>query len=306
MSARVGAVAAACLALLAAGCGGGSKQASPLDRWRQQADAVCDRAEHAVRESGQARDVDDLDRVMVRAGDIVLGALDEIKALKVPEKSRATAAPVLEKLGEVRESVAKVRKAVEGGDEPAIGVAAEDVRTAANGWFKTAERAGLKRCGRRAVSDAAVDELMIPTFVAASAEKAIRLHGQVSKLRRLLTSEPTQAQRIAYWKQTPGVMAFVDKVEPNQTPQRLDRFDFSFGYRTQDLVTTAEEAVYWYRRGNAAKARAKEAKFFSIERKMERAALKMMEAAGAAGRELLPELRRAFRRGGSPGSGSAA
>lgn len=300
------AAAAGVLLVLLAGCGGG-KQASPADRWRADVDAACDRAENAVRDGGQARDVGDLDRVMVRVGDIVLTTADEIEALKVPKESKATAAPFLEKLGDVRKSVASVRKAVEGGEEFDIGVAAEDVRATGNAWFKAAERAGLKRCGRRAVTDAAVDELMIPGFTAASVEKAIRLHEQVSKLRRLLAVTAGVQQRVAYWKQTPGVMAYVDKVDANQTPQRLDRFSQSFGFRTRDLTATAENAVYWYRRGNAAKARAKEAKFFEIERKMQRAALKMLDAAGASGRELIPVLRRAYRRGGGGGGkGSSA
>ena len=301
----LGLTATAVLVLLA-GCGGGGEQASPTDRWRADVDAACDRAEKAVREGGQARDVGDLDRVMVRVGDIVLGAVDEIEALTVPKESKATAEPFLEKLGEVRKSVASVRKAVEGGEEFDIGVAAEDVRATGNAWFKAAERAGLKRCGRRAVTDAAVDELMIPGYTAASVEKALRLHDQVSKLRRLLEATAGVQQRIAYWKQTPGVMAYVDKVDANQTPRRLERFSHSFGYRTRDLEATAEDAVYWYRRGNAAKARAKEAKFFEIERNMQRAALKMLDAAGASGRELLPALRRAFRRGGGSEKGSSA
>ena len=144
----LGLTATAVLVLLA-GCGGGGEQASPTDRWRADVDAACDRAEKAVREGGQARDVGDLDRVMVRVGDIVLGAVDEIEALTVPKESKATAEPFLEKLGEVRKSVASVRKAVEGGEEFDIGVAAEDVRATGNAWFKAAERAGLKRCGRR-------------------------------------------------------------------------------------------------------------------------------------------------------------
>jgi hypothetical protein len=287
------------LAVLA-GCGGGSEEASPLDRWRQKADAACDRAEKAVRESGQARDVGDLDRVMVRAGDIVLGAVDEIEALEVPEEDRATVAPVRETLGEVRESVEAVRKAVEGGDEFDIGVAAGDVRTAGNAWFKTMERAGLKRCGRRAITDAAADELTIPGFVAASADTAIRLHRQVSMLRRLLAETSTDAQRISLWKQTPGVMAFVEDVSANQVPERLDKFRFD-AEPTMDLETLAEDAVYWYRRGNTTKARAKEAKFFAVQAKAEKTALKMFQAAGAAGRELLPSLRRAFGSGGDGG-----
>ena len=41
------------LAAALAGCGGGAKQASPMDRWRADADAACDRAEQAIRLHGQ-------------------------------------------------------------------------------------------------------------------------------------------------------------------------------------------------------------------------------------------------------------
>ena len=213
-----------------------------MDRWRGAADAACDRAERTIREGGQARDVGDLERVMVRAGDVVLGTVDEIEALNVPAEGKAVAAPVREQLREVRESVGAVRKAVEGGDEFDIGLAAGDVRTAGNAWFKTAERAGLKRCGRRAVTDAAVDELMIPGFVAAAAETSIRLRRQVRALRRLLAGASTDAQRISLWKQTPGVIAFVEKGSPNQVPERLDKFEFD-AEPTFELEAVAEEAV---------------------------------------------------------------
>ena len=79
------AVAAACLATTLAACGGGERQASPLERWRQQADAACDRAEKAIREGGRPTSPDDLERVVVRVGDIAIETAGEIRGLKAPE-----------------------------------------------------------------------------------------------------------------------------------------------------------------------------------------------------------------------------
>jgi hypothetical protein len=92
MTARL---AVACLLAGVAGCGGtAAAEDSELDRRREAADAACDRAERAIREDPPPESVDDLERVMARAGDHVLAAVDDIRALPVPEESRAASWPL--------------------------------------------------------------------------------------------------------------------------------------------------------------------------------------------------------------------
>ena len=293
------------LVAVLAGCGGGGEQASPLDRGRKQADAACDRAERAVRQGGRPETIEDLERVMVRVGDVVIEATDEIRALKVPEGERGRVEPVIEQLQAVRKRVKAVRGAIDGGNVILIGNEADSLRIDGSAYAREAERAGLKRCGRRAVTEALADELETPLFTASAAVSQARFDEQVKRLRRFLAAAPSPGARAKLWDQMGEVL---DSYEYDVTsmPRRLDEVEDRFGFVTMDLEEAMDAAAFHLRSGSpaaAAKARRKEQAAFRGFARLRAQTRALLKASGPAGAEALERL---DAEGRGKGSGSNA
>lgn len=305
MSGRLGAALGACILVVAAGCGGsGGAQPSPLDRWRQQADAACDRAEKAIRAGGRPTDPDDLERLMVRVGDLVMTATDEIRALKVPEGEKARVAPVLEQVDAVRERVGAIREATESDDFHEVDREADTLRIDGSAYARAAEQAGLKRCGRRAITDALVDELMTPSFVASAAVSQARFDEQASRLRRFLAATPDPAARARLWEQMGGILERF-QLDTTSLPLRLEKLEDRFAFSESDLVQAMDDAVFHHRAGSPAKARRAEQKAFKGFGSLRARTRAFLRASGPAGEEALERLDAEQRgKGGASSSGA--
>jgi hypothetical protein len=294
--------AAAALALVAlAGCGGSgatSKRAgeSPHDRWARAADAACDRAEAAIRGYGQPRDLKDLERLLVRAGDRITGAADDITALEVPQDSRSRVAPFLRDLKTVPKEMRRLRDAADSDDYIQLGDAVAEVRTAGITIADHAEAAGLKRCGRREQIDAAADEATMPAFAEGLANELAGLGLYVLPIADRLRRELDPKTRARLWER---LSAQADKYESaTETPKRLRELEDRYGLATYEIDGTADELQVYLLDGRLAKARRMEAKVQrAIRLKIPRLGLELLREAGASGRRWLPAVRRALRRG---------
>jgi hypothetical protein len=161
----------------------------------------------------------------------------------------------------------------------------------------TAQRAGLRRCGREPQGHAAADAVAMPLYAAGIAEQTRLLHQQFGLLRRYLGQNLTMKGRLRLWNDMSGVIDWIDTTSANETPHRLENLgQQGFSYKFGDLKTLADEAAYALERGNMAKERRKQAAAFRMAAKLQARGIKLLGLTGAPGRKLLPAVRRAVRR----------
>ena len=216
----------------------------------------------------------------------------------MPDESRATVAPVLDDLKVVEENVRRVRKVTGTGLDLRITRAAGTLRIDVGRFARTAEKAGLERCGREAEGNAAADAVAMPSYAAAVAEQTVRLAQQFRRLRRFLGQTATTGERLSLWKQMAGVVESIDQHGANETPHRVEKLDEQgFSYKFYDLEALVDDVAYQLGRGDATKARRKEAAAFRLASKMQAHGIELLEATGPPGRKLLPDVRREVRRG---------
>ncbi len=197
----------------------------------------------------------------------------------------------------VEENVRRVRKVTRTGLDLRITRAAGTLRIDVGRFARTAEKAGLKRCGREAQGNAAADAVAMPSYAAAVAEQTVRLAQQFRRLRRFLGQTATTGERLSLWKQMAGVVDSIDVQSANETPHRVEKLDEQgFSYKFYDLEALVDDVAYRLGRGDATKARRKEAAAFRLASKMQAHGIELLEATGPPGRKLLPDVRREVRR----------
>jgi hypothetical protein len=165
VSARVRALAAACMVTVLTGCGG-SGAAGDGGSWGQRADEVCDRTERSLRAIAPPEDVGDLDRVMVRVSEQVRAAIGELRELEISGEEKRRAKPFLDDLALVERSLDRIADATSAGERRPIEKAARSLRLDAVDLAAHAEEAGLTRCGREDAGVAAADAVLLPTYAA--------------------------------------------------------------------------------------------------------------------------------------------
>ena len=116
--------------------------------WGQRADAICERAEKAIRAIDAPEDIGDLDRVMVRASEEIRAAIGEIRKLDASDDEQRRAKAFLADLGLVERSLDRIADATSTAERRPIAKAGESLRLDAVDIAAHAEEAGLTRCGR--------------------------------------------------------------------------------------------------------------------------------------------------------------
>lgn len=197
MRARVGAFAAACVAVALAGCGSGD--GSDGGSWGQRADAICDRTEKALRALEPPEDIGDLDRVMVRASEEIHAAIGEIRKLEVSDSEKRRVQPVLDDLEIVEQNLDRIADATGTGDRRPIFRAGRRLRLDAVDFGAHAEEAGLTRCGREEIGIAAADAVLAPPFAESVAEDHARFIAAERAIARRYSPSGAARERAGYW-----------------------------------------------------------------------------------------------------------
>lgn len=284
-------VAGAAATLLLAGCGGPSDE-QQLARWRSGADAACDRAEKAIRAGGQARNLGDLERVSVRAGDEVLAAADDIQALAVPAKARPKIAPVLRDLAVIRRDVADLRTASKDGSADVTGRSIAALKIDVLAITDHAKAAGLRRCARESQATAAVDELSMPGFalIVGRVETDV-LRDYRAFLRALHTYRPGRA-RVKPWRQFARNARIFADAYPPATPTRLADSGTDWSVDLESIADAADATTFELRAGSTRTAAREAAKVRPLEVRVKRKTLRLLAAMGAPGRPFVAKVRR--------------
>ena len=235
MSLRAAAAAAACVATLAAGCGG-----SGDGSWGQRADAICDRAERAVRAIAPPEDITDLDRAMVRASEEVRAAIAGLRELEPSDDERRRAQPFLDDLDVVEERLERISDATSAGERRPIEREGRRLRLDSIDFAAHAEDAGLTRCGREELGVAAAGAVMVPAF----AQWLARTHGSFLVAERALARrfDPeggAPAARGRYWV---AVWELIERFDSTYAEFPADREDVAQEYfgTYQDLRERAD------------------------------------------------------------------
>ena len=216
--ARIALLLVAVLAL--AGCGESTEEA--LQRWRADADAACERAERTIREQEPARSVADLERAMVRAGEVARGAIAEIREIELSDEAREEVRPFRNVLALVERDLGRAEQAAEARNPKRVGAAARSLRLNAIDVDAHARRAGLKVCGQERTLVAAADAIVTPAYAERLADAHAFFVGALAAARReyLLSGRPLG--RFRYWQVVEELVMRVERRLESEMPTRLE------------------------------------------------------------------------------------
>ena len=272
----------------AAGCGGSPE--AERDRWREAADAACDRAERAIRAEGAPRDQRDLERVMVAVREHVQAAADEIRDLEVPEDGRQQVSAVVKDLARAERTVVEVERAAT--DHEQLIAIADETRLEAIDYKDHAEQAGLRRCAREEQGIAAADAILMPGYAAELAVVIGALRDGLAMAERRGDPSGTKTQRARYW--TPIAATADSLFVPASEPETLRDPSAEFTTALQELASSAGALPSYYspevRRFSAADVRHTERRARRALADVRRSGLALLEATGPAGERFLEAL----------------
>jgi hypothetical protein len=167
--------------VLVAGCGGdGTPKPLSAAEWRERTDSVCARATDAIAKGGWVDDLDDLYRRMPGAVREAQSAIDEIRALPLPQDDTFARSFA----NDLRDIAPLLDDLVDAGETPemhALTNASARVEPKLRALQETAKLAGLRRCFRAEIPWVVIDELRAPVAAERFARLQVELEHRVRR-----------------------------------------------------------------------------------------------------------------------------
>ena len=135
------------IAILVAGCGGGSSRLSKAE-YAKRADAICTKYNAKIRALGRPTAISGLPAYVDKALPLARKGDDELRALKPPKDEEQTTKEWLDQNDSVVGSMERLRNAAKKGDRAGIQTALNEASSANQTANGLARRLGLRVCAQ--------------------------------------------------------------------------------------------------------------------------------------------------------------
>src|SRR5919206_2485001 len=144
---RFALASAVVLAVVAAGCGGGSGRLSKAE-YAKRADAICTKYNAKIRALGRPTSIPGLPAYVDEALPLARKGDDELRALEPPKDEEQTAKEWLDQNDSVVGSMERLRNAAKKGDRTGVQTALNEATSANQTANRLARRLGLSVCAQ--------------------------------------------------------------------------------------------------------------------------------------------------------------
>jgi hypothetical protein len=197
-------MALALLAAVLAGCGGSGGSDAPtaadkraaLDRWQEQADEACSKANKAIAKRGWPANLVDLDRLTVRAITEIRAASTTIQKLKAPEGSERRIKPFVDSLKGLEPAMDELSERTEKFKPERLNDVLPTVQSALADTEEQSKKLGLRECAANDEHVWVPDAVRAPVFAQQLANLNRQITRRVNGLSKRVTSPQQAARRL--------------------------------------------------------------------------------------------------------------